>query len=80
MIRSTLTSFSQFDLEYHLCLFARDEVTYWMTMRGRPMQIDHVFRQSVSANIDGVVKRAETMACKIERDQVGFRLIRRADI
>ena len=68
--------FSQFDLEYHLCLFARDEVAYWMSMRNRPpVQIDNVFRQSVSANIDGVVKRAETMACKIERDQVGFRLI-----
>lgn len=60
----------QFDLEQQLCLFGRDEVTSWMSMRGRPWAVDLLFRQSVAANIDGVVKRAETMACKIEREQV----------
>lgn len=39
-----------------------------MTIRARPWAVDMVFRQSVAANIDGVVKRAETMACKNERE------------
>ncbi|RDB22695.1 Transcription-associated protein 1 [Hypsizygus marmoreus] len=59
----------EFDLEQQLCLFGRDEVTSWMTMRGRPHQVDLLYRQSVAANIDAVVKRAETMACKAEREQ-----------
>jgi len=28
------------------------------------------FRAGVAANIEGIVKRAEAMACKIEREQV----------
>ncbi|KAF8897572.1 hypothetical protein BD779DRAFT_388223 [Infundibulicybe gibba] len=59
----------EFDLEQQLCLFGRDEVTSWMTMRGRPWAVDVTFQRSVAANIDGVVKRAETMACKNEREQ-----------
>lgn len=39
-------------------------------MRGKPWAVDMLFRQSVAANIDGVVKRAETMACKNERENV----------
>lgn len=35
-----------------------------------PWTVDLVFRQNVAMNIDGVVKRAETMACKTEREQV----------
>lgn len=38
--------------------------------RQKPWAVDLAFRQNVAANIDGVVKRAETMACRIERDQV----------
>lgn len=60
----------KFDLEQQLCLFARDEVSSWMGMRGRPWTVDMTFRQCVTNNIDGVVKRAETMACKNEREQV----------
>ncbi|KAF8640045.1 hypothetical protein AX17_001287 [Amanita inopinata Kibby_2008] len=58
----------EFDLEQQLCLLGRDEVTAWLSMRGRPWTVDLMFRQSVAANIDGVVKRAETMACKTERE------------
>lgn len=57
-------------MEQQLCLFGRDEVASWMTIRARPWTVDIVFRQSVAANIDGVVKRAETMACKNERENV----------
>jgi transformation/transcription domain-associated protein len=41
-------------------------------MRGRAWTVDQFFRQSVTANVDGIVKRAETMACKMEREQVHF--------
>jgi|HubBroStandDraft_1064217.scaffolds.fasta_scaffold1700189_1 transformation/transcription domain-associated protein len=61
---------SQFDLEQQLCLFARDEVNTWLHGRGKPWTFDVSYRASVAANIDGVVKRAETMACKLEREQV----------
>lgn len=44
-------------------------------MRGKPWAVDMLFRQSVAANIDGVVKRAETMACKTERENVRCFLI-----
>ncbi|KAI0638186.1 atypical/PIKK/TRRAP protein kinase [Trametes polyzona] len=59
------------DLEHQLCLFARDEVMTWLHQhhRGKVPQIDMNFRLHVAANIDSVVKRAETMACKLERDQ-----------
>ncbi|KAJ7507855.1 hypothetical protein B0H11DRAFT_2271401 [Mycena galericulata] len=57
----------EFDLEQQLCLFSRDEVTTWL--RGRAGNNDANFKKLVAANIDGVVKRAETMACKVEREQ-----------
>lgn len=38
--------------------------------RGKVPQIDINFRLHVAANIESVVKRAETMACKLEREQV----------
>ncbi|KAJ7068316.1 hypothetical protein C8F01DRAFT_1364679 [Mycena amicta] len=57
----------EFDLEQQLCLFSRDEVVTWL--RGRQVPIDGNFRKLVAGNIDGVVKRAETMACKLEREQ-----------
>ncbi|TFK23272.1 atypical/PIKK/TRRAP protein kinase [Coprinopsis marcescibilis] len=58
----------EFDLEYHLCLFSRDEVSAWMSMRGKPWTMDSVFRQSMAANIDNVVKKAEALGCKQERE------------
>ncbi|TEB09323.1 hypothetical protein FA13DRAFT_1806650 [Coprinellus micaceus] len=59
----------EFDLDYNMCLFSRDEVTSWMLLRGKPWTpYDPVFRQSVHHNIEYVVKKAETMACKNERE------------
>ncbi|KAJ7781199.1 hypothetical protein B0H16DRAFT_1671541 [Mycena metata] len=52
----------EFDLEQQLCLFSRDEVMTWL--RSRTPNADVNFRKFVAANIDGFVKRAETMACK----------------
>jgi transformation/transcription domain-associated protein len=57
-----------FGLEQQLCLFARDEVMTWMHGKGHPWTFDLSFRTSCAANIEGVVKRAEIMACKIERE------------
>ncbi|KAJ7179098.1 FAT domain-containing protein [Mycena filopes] len=57
----------EFDLEQQLCLFSRDEVMTWL--RSRTPNADANFRKFVGANIDGFVKRAETMACKLEREQ-----------
>lgn len=64
--------FHQNDLEHQLCLFSRDEVMTWLHQhhRGKVPQIDLTFRSQVAQNIDSVVKRAETMACKLEREQV----------
>lgn len=60
----------QYELEQQLCLFARDEVMTWYHQQRKPWTFDISFRSNVAANIDGVVKRAETMACKAEREQV----------
>lgn len=38
--------------------------------RGHTWNVDMAFRQHVSTMVDGVVKRANIMGCKIERDQV----------
>jgi hypothetical protein len=67
---SSVDKIAQFGLEQQLCLFARDEVMTWLHGRGQPWTFDISFRTNCAANIDGVVKRAEVMACKLERDQV----------
>ncbi|XP_006460304.1 hypothetical protein AGABI2DRAFT_184795 [Agaricus bisporus var. bisporus H97] len=59
----------EYALEQQLCLFGRDEVISWMSMQRRPWAVgDAVFRQGVAANVDVVVKRAEILACKTERE------------
>ncbi|RPD67165.1 atypical/PIKK/TRRAP protein kinase [Lentinus tigrinus ALCF2SS1-7] len=57
------------ELEQQLCLFARDEMMTWMHQHKKGPQIDMAFRTAVSLNIENIIKRAETMACKLERDQ-----------
>jgi transformation/transcription domain-associated protein len=44
----------------------------WMHGKGHPWTFDLSFRTSCAANIEGVVKRAEIMACKIERETVSI--------
>ncbi|THH10763.1 hypothetical protein EW146_g8270 [Bondarzewia mesenterica] len=59
----------QYNLEQQLCLFARDEVMTWLFGHRRgEIAFDLPFRQSVAQNIEGVVTRAEAMACKTERE------------
>lgn len=56
-------------LEQQLCLFARDEVLTWLHGRNQPWNFDLAFRNHCAANIDGIVRRAEVLACKAEREQ-----------
>lgn len=57
-------------MDQQLCLLSRDEVIAWLNARGRLVQIDSQFRLAVMAHIDNIVKRAENVACKLERDNV----------
>ena len=69
-VRPKLKVILQYDLEKQLVLFSRDEVIAWLSQRGMPWNADLQFRQQVSMNIAGVVKRIDTLGCKIEREQV----------
>jgi len=44
----------------------------WLHGRGKPWTFDLSFRTSVADSIKGVVTRAETLACKLEREQVSI--------
>ena len=44
----------------------------WLHGRGKPWTFDLSFRTSVAESIKGVVTRAETLACKLEREQVSI--------
>ncbi|TCD69680.1 hypothetical protein EIP91_006697 [Steccherinum ochraceum] len=59
----------EYELEQQLCLFARDEYMTWLHGRGKPWSFDLSFRTNVANIVDGVVKKAETLACKLEREQ-----------
>jgi hypothetical protein len=60
----------QYEMEHHLSLFGRDEVMAWLHTQKRAWAVDIPFRSTVATAIESIVKRAETMACKIEREQV----------
>ncbi|THH28945.1 hypothetical protein EUX98_g5232 [Antrodiella citrinella] len=59
----------EYELEQQLCLFARDEYMTWLHGRGKAWTFDVSFRKNVATIIEGVVKKAETLACKVEREQ-----------
>ena len=61
---------SQYELEQNLCLFSRDEVMIWLHSKRQPWNFDANFRSLVAENVHSVVVRAETMACKQERERV----------
>ena len=42
----------------------------WLQARNKMWTVDPPFRQNVQVNIDTIMKRIETMGCKIEHDQV----------
>ena len=44
----------------------------WLHGRGKPWTFDLSFRTSVAESIKGVVTKAETLACKLEREQASI--------
>lgn len=42
----------------------------WLQARSKMWTVDLPFRQNVQVNIDTIMKRIETMGCKIEHEQV----------
>lgn len=42
----------------------------WLHAKGKQWTFDLAFRTNVAANTEGVVKRAEILACKAEREEV----------
>jgi len=58
----------EYDLEQQLSLFLRDEVLTWYNIHNKTASADIVFRGHVAHNVDVVVKRAEVLSCKYERE------------
>ena len=46
----------------------------WLHAKGKQWTFDLAFRTNVAANIEGIVKRAEVIACKVEREEVKSRI------
>jgi transformation/transcription domain-associated protein len=57
-------------MEQQLGLFLRDEILYWYSAHGKQAHADIIFRGHIQQNADFVVRRAETLACKVEREDV----------
>jgi hypothetical protein len=65
-------SWLQSDVGDQLCLFARDEMITWLQARNRTWTVDLAFRTNVQVNIETIMKRIDTMGCKIEHEQVCY--------
>ncbi|KAJ3722891.1 FAT domain-containing protein [Lentinula raphanica] len=63
---------TEYAMDTPLRLFARDEICSWLIQRGRPVTVDQGFRQAVNLCIDAAVNRAESMACKVDREQAAL--------
>ena len=50
----------------------RDEVLTWYNVHNKTASADIVFRGHVAHNVDAVVKKAEVLACKFERENVSY--------
>jgi len=58
----------EYDMEQQLGLFLREEILYWYSAHGKQAHADIIFRGHIQQNVDFVVRRAETLACKMERE------------
>lgn len=57
----------EFDMEQQLSLFLRDEVYYWFAIHKAgqgEIHMDPTIRNFIAQNVDGIVRRAELLACK----------------
>jgi transformation/transcription domain-associated protein len=69
LLANLLTSSLQFDLEQYLSLFIRDEVVNWHIMHNKTGVSEQNIRSFVANIVDQVVRKAELMACRLEREQ-----------
>jgi len=66
-IGRTLTE-PEFDLEQHLGLFIRDEIFAWHQLNGKVLSSEQVLKQSIATIVDEIVKKAEILSCRMERE------------
>lgn len=52
----------EFSLDQYMSLFVRDEMISWYTQQHRPSVQDQQLREIVKVNVDGIVKRASSLA------------------
>ena len=57
-------------MDQQLPLFLRDEVLTWYNIHQQSPQVDATFRNQVTSMVEGVVKRAESVACLPDREKV----------
>jgi len=60
--------------EPQLSLYIRDEIHTWCGASGKNL-VDLEFRKSVATNVEQMVKKAEIMACRTERENVSIWLV-----
>ncbi|KDQ21071.1 hypothetical protein BOTBODRAFT_142417 [Botryobasidium botryosum FD-172 SS1] len=58
----------EFDLDQQLSLFIRDEVLTWYNSHQKQQTNDLVFRDHIAQNVEAIVKKAEILSCRLERD------------
>ncbi|KAJ3410576.1 hypothetical protein HDV05_003644 [Chytridiales sp. JEL 0842] len=59
----------EYELEDFLSIFVRDELITWQNVSRKPSIQDHQLRDYVVQNVDMVVKRAQALSCKAEREK-----------
>jgi len=59
----------EFEMDQQLPLFLRDEVLTWYNIHQQSPEVDTTFRSQVAAMVDGVVKRAESVACSPDKEK-----------
>ncbi len=53
----------------YLAIFIRDELLSWQQMGRKAPVSDQQLREYVNQNVDLLMKRAQTLSCKLEREQ-----------
>jgi transformation/transcription domain-associated protein len=57
-------------MDQQLSLFLRDEVLTWYNIHQQSPQVDGTFRSQVTTMVEGVVQRAEALACSTNKEKV----------
>ena len=60
----------QYDLEHRLAIFVSEEMQFWHSSRKLAKPSDTRLRDLTVTNVDAVVRRAELLACKMDREKV----------